>query len=89
MIDSRTNLDQNTIDHESKNNTRCNQPRFIEEGDSVIFPKVRARHHISFVETYRGLSIPGARRKMKGLWAGHSLQNEMIHYLKTKNVLKL
>lgn len=89
MIDSQPNLDQNTIDHESKNNTRRDQPRFIEEGNSVIFPKVGARHHISFVETYRGLSIPGARRKMKSLWAGHSLQNEMIHYLKSKNILKL
>jgi hypothetical protein len=88
MIDSRTDLDQNAIGYETTTHTRCDQPRFIEEGDSVIFQKVGGRHHISFVETYRGLSIPSARRKMKSLWAGHSLQNEMIHYLKTKNILK-
>ncbi len=64
-------------------------PRFIEEGNSVIFPGNKARHHISFINTYKGLTIPQARRKMKTLWAGRSMQNEMIHYLKSKHLLKL
>ena len=63
-------------------------PRFIEEGNSVIFPRNRARHHILFAEKYRGMSIPEARRKMRRLWAGHSLQNDMIHYLRAKNLLR-
>ncbi len=64
-------------------------PRFIEDGNSVIFPKSGVRHHVSFVNTYKGLTIPQARRKMKSLWAGHSLQNDMIHYLKSKHLLIL
>lgn len=65
------------------------KPRFIEEGDEIIFPKNKSRHHISFVKTYTGLTIPQARRKMKTLWAWRSLQNDMIHYLKCKNLLKI
>jgi ASC-1-like (ASCH) protein len=63
---------------------RRDDHRFIEEGDSVYFPKNKARHHISFVKTYQGMTIIQARRKMKSLWAGHSLQDEMLHYLRTK-----
>ena len=64
-------------------------PRFIEDGNSVIFPRNNARHHLSFINTYTGLTIPKARRKMKSLWAGRSLQNDMIHYLKSKHLLIL
>ena len=63
-------------------------PRFIEEGNSVIFPRNKARHHISFVNTYRGMTIPEARRKMR-FFQGHSMQNDMIHYLKYRNLLKV
>lgn len=58
--------------------------RFVEEGVSVCFPKNNARHHVSFAKTYKGMTIPQARRKMRSLWAGHSLQDEMIHYLREK-----
>ena len=62
--------------------------RFIEEGDTIIFIKINQRMHKSFAATYTGLTIPQARRKMKKLWATRSVQNEMIHYLKEKNLLK-
>jgi hypothetical protein len=58
--------------------------RYIEDGESVHFVKTGSLHHRSFINTYRGMSIPQARRKMKSLWASRSLQNEMIHYLKEK-----
>jgi hypothetical protein len=61
--------------------------RYIETDTDVYFPKVNARHHISFVKTYRKMTIPQARRKMRALWAGKSLQNEMIHYLKEKGYI--
>jgi len=66
-----------------------NFERFIEEGNTVFFPKNNARHHVSFINTYRGMTLMQARRKMKSLWAGHSLQNEMIHYLKYKKALRI
>jgi hypothetical protein len=66
---------------------RREEHRFVEEGDTIYFPKNNARHHISFAATYKGMNIPQARRKMKSLWAGHSLQDEMIHYLRTKKLI--
>jgi hypothetical protein len=43
--------------------------------------------HISFSRKYYGLSISGARRKMKG-WFTRGQQDELIHYLKTQNCIK-
>lgn len=61
--------------------------RYIETDVDVFFPKTNTRHHKSFIETYRGMSVSQARRKMKQLWAGRSSQNEMIHYLKQKGII--
>lgn len=62
-------------------------PRFIEDGNSVVFPKYNRRAHVNFQNTYRGMTYSQARRKMRSLWNEHGLQDDMIHYLKEKNII--
>ena len=63
--------------------------RFFEVGDSVFFPKVDRCVHKSFYKKYVGMTIPEARRKMRTIWNTQSHQDEMIHYLKHKRLLRL
>jgi hypothetical protein len=63
-----------------------NEQRYEICGQSVFFKKVPLVMHISFSRKYRGLSVSGARRKMKG-WFTRSQQDEIIHYLKTQKYI--
>jgi hypothetical protein len=57
-----------------------------ENGNSIIFP-VGLCFHKSFIKTYNGLSIINTRRKLK-VWYTKSQQNQIIHYLKDKNIIR-
>lgn len=63
--------------------------RFIEEGDSIFFPRVGRCVHKDFWKKYEGMTIPEARRKMRTIWNTQSSQDEMIHYLKHKKAIRL
>ena len=72
----------------SMNTTNDADPRFIEEGNSIIFPMVNCRVHVSWKDKFEGMTIPQARRKIKR-FQSRKAQNEMIHYLKVKNIIRL
>jgi hypothetical protein len=62
-------------------------PRFIEEGNMIIFPMANCRVYITWKDKFEGMTIPQARRKIKR-FQSHRAQNEMIHYLKVKGIIK-
>jgi hypothetical protein len=64
-----------------------NDSRFTEEGSMIIFPMANCRVHVSWKDKFAGLTIPEARRKMKRFQSKRA-QNEMIHYLKVKGIIK-
>lgn len=70
------------------NLTNDPDPRFIEEGSTIIFPIANCRVHVSWKDKFQGMTIPQARRKIKR-FQSHKAQNEMIHYLKVKNIIRL
>jgi hypothetical protein len=67
-------------------NTLLSDGKFVQEiGNNVVFPN-GYNFHKSFIESYRGLSLVNTRRKLK-LSYSKSMQNTIISYLKTKNIL--
>jgi len=58
---------------------------FIEEGQSVFFPRVGLCFHKSFSDKFKGLTFPQARRKLKKSFT-HSQQDHIMHYLKQKGI---
>jgi hypothetical protein len=61
--------------------------RYTETNTSVFFHKTGCVFHRSFAQRYYGLSIVSARQKAKK-WHTHAQQDEIIHYLKSKNLIK-
>ena len=61
-------------------------PRFIEEGSMIIFPMANCRVHVSWKDKFQGMTVPQARRKIKRFQSKRA-QDEMIHYLKVKNII--
>jgi hypothetical protein len=62
-------------------------PRFIEEGDMIIFPMANCRVYITWKDKFEGMTVPQARRKIK-IFQSKRAQDEMIHYLKVKGIIK-
>jgi len=54
-------------------------------GNNVVFPGGYVFYK-TFIETYRGLGIVNTRRKLKKYYT-KSMQNRIISYLKTKQIL--
>jgi len=67
--------------------TPISDPRYIVSGKNVIFTRRRFVFHITFSENYAGMTIIEARRKLKKYYTKGE-QDEIIHYLKTNNILK-
>lgn len=63
------------------------QPIFIEEGQSVFFPRVGLCLHVSFSNQYKGLTYPQARRILQKSFT-RSQQDYIMHYLKNKGITK-
>lgn len=63
------------------------QKRYDESETSVFFHKVGVVFHKSFSNRFSGLTIPQARSKLRKSF-GHSIQDEVIHYLKDKKIIK-
>jgi hypothetical protein len=61
--------------------------RFDEKGDNVFFPKVGLCFHKNFQKRFVNKTISVARRSLKDYFA-KSQQNDIIHYLKTKRIIK-
>ncbi len=70
------------------NVTKDTDPRFIEEGITIIFPIANCRVHVSWKDKFQGMTIPQARRIIKR-FQSRKAQNEMIHYLKVKNIIRI
>ncbi len=62
-------------------------PRFIEEGDMIIFPMANCRVYITWKDKFEGMTVPQARRKIKRFQSKRA-QDEMIHYLKVKGIIR-
>jgi hypothetical protein len=62
-------------------------PRFIEEGNTIIFPMANCRVYITWKDKFEGMTIPQARRTIKRFQSKRA-QNEMIHYLKVKGIIR-
>ena len=60
---------------------------FIEEGQSVFFPKVGLCLHKSFSDKFKNLTFPQARRKLQKSFT-HSQQDHIMHYLKNKEITR-
>lgn len=60
---------------------------FIEEGQSVFFPRVGLCLHKSFSDKFKDLTFPQARRKLQKSFT-HSQQDHIMHYLKNKEITK-
>lgn len=76
------NVDQNT-----ENMTVGTGERFIERGNNVIFPKIGFVFHKSFVNRFRGKCVINSKRIMKHQYT-HSEKDEIVHYLKSKGIVK-
>jgi len=61
--------------------------RFYETDKSIVFPKLQFCFHKSFVKTFKGKTIIQARRVLK-MYYTRSQQDEIIHYLKIKNIIR-
>jgi hypothetical protein len=75
------NADQNT------ENMTVTNGRFYEHGENVIFPKIGFCFHKSFAGRYKGMGYSQAKRKMKG-WFTHREKADIVHYLKSKGIIK-
>jgi len=62
--------------------------RYYVSGQNVVFTRRRFIFHITFAENYTGMSVIEARRKLKRHYTKGE-QNEILHYLKTNNYLKV
>jgi hypothetical protein len=62
-------------------------PRFIEEGSMIIFPMANCRVHVLWKDKFQGMTVPQARRIIKRFQSKRA-QDEMIHYLKVKNIIR-
>ena len=67
--------------------TNDTDARFIEEGNMIIFPMANCRVHITWKDKFEGMTIPQARRTIKR-FQSRKAQNEMIHYLKVKGIIR-
>lgn len=61
--------------------------RFIEQGDSVIFPRSGFCFHKSFVKRFKGMTFIRAKQKMKHQFT-HAQKDDIVHYLKAKGIVK-
>ena len=87
MFDIRI-IDQPILDLSRKSQTMTEeQPMFIEEGQSVFFPRVGLCLHKSFSDKFKNLTYPQARRKLRKSFT-HSQQDDIMHYLKNKEITK-
>jgi hypothetical protein len=64
-----------------------NESRFIEDGNSVFFPNVRLCLHKSFVRRFIGVRTASRARQVMKKHFTHSQKDEIIHYLKQKNII--
>jgi hypothetical protein len=79
-------IGQTILDIPSKSQTMTEeQPMFIEEGESVFFPRVGLCLHKSFSDKFKNLTFPQARRKLQKFFI-HSQQDHIMHYLKNKGI---
>ena len=62
-------------------------PRYIEEGNNVFFPKAGLNFHKLFIKRFVRADIISARTKLKHCFS-HSQKDDIIHYLKEKGVIK-
>jgi hypothetical protein len=62
--------------------------RYYVSGQNVVFIRRRFIFHITFGENYAGLTLIEARRKLKQRYTKGE-QNDILHYLKTNNYLKV
>ena len=89
MFDIRI-IDQPILDLSRKSQTMTEeqeQPMFIEEGQSVFFPRVGLCFHKSFSDKFKNLTYPQARRNLRKSFT-HSQQDHIMHYLKNKDITK-
>jgi|APGre2960657373_1045057.scaffolds.fasta_scaffold537722_1 hypothetical protein len=61
--------------------------RYFVSGNHVIFTRHRFVFYITFGQNYAGMTLIEARRKLKKYYT-KSEQNDILHYLKTNNILK-
>ncbi len=65
----------------------CPDSRYIVSGNHVIFTRRRFVFHITFGQSYANMTLIEARRKLKKYYTKGE-QNDILHYLKTNNILK-
>lgn len=61
--------------------------RYNETNSSIFFTKAGLCFHRSFERRFYNLTIPEARAKLRRSFS-HAQQNEIIHYLKEKKIIK-
>lgn len=62
--------------------------RYYKSGNSIVFTKFAMIFYHSFGETYKGLDLIQARRKLKKIGYTHGPQDEILHYLKQERYIK-
>lgn len=62
--------------------------RYYKSGNSIVFTKFAMNFYHKFSETYQGLSLIEARRKLKKIGYTHGAQDEILHYLKQEKYIK-
>ncbi len=82
--------EQSTIpnaDPNTKSMTDTIGERYIEDGESVFFPKIGFCFHKSFANRFKGMSRIRAKQKMKRVFTSGQ-KSEITHYLKDKNIIR-
>ena len=62
--------------------------RYYKSGNSIVFTKFAMNFYHKFSETYQGLDLIEARRKLKKIGYTHGAQDEILHYLKQEKYIK-
>jgi len=61
--------------------------RYTETNSSIFFERTGCVFHRSFIRKYYGHNVVSARQVAKK-WHTHAQQDEIIHYLKEKQIIK-